>query len=54
MFLHKGKEYYPLELESIKSHTGKDIYTKFARNRSYVYLAIENSDVKGAEKCQTM
>ena len=47
MFLHKGKEYYPLEIKQIISKNQTVIYDRNARNKSYVYIAIENSDEKG-------
>lgn len=49
MFLHKGKEYYPLEITMIKSKTKGIIYDREARNRAYVYIALENSENKGEE-----
>ena len=49
MFLHKGKEYYPLEITIIKSKNKSVIYDREARNRHYVYIALENSENKGEE-----
>ncbi len=47
MFLHKGKEYYPLEITQIISKNQTVIYDRNARRKSYVYLAIENTEEKG-------
>ena len=47
MFLHKGKEYYPLEASKIISKNKTVIYDRHARNKSYVYLVIENTENKG-------
>ena len=47
MFLHKGKEYYPLEIKQIISKNGSVIYDRNARNKPYVYIAIENTESKG-------
>ena len=49
MFLHKGKEYYPLEIKQIISKNQTVIYDRNARNKSYVYVAIENTEEKGAK-----
>ena len=55
MFLHKGKEYYPLEVSQMLSKNKKVIYDRNARNKSYVYLVIENTENKGEmQKWQTM
>ena len=47
MFLHKGKEYYPLEIKQIIAKNGSVIYDRNARNKPYVYIAIENTESKG-------
>lgn len=47
MFLHKGKEYYPLEVSQIISKNKTVIYDRHTRNKSYVYLVIENTENKG-------
>jgi len=47
MFLHKGKEYYPLEVTQIISKNQTVIYDRNARKKPYVYLAIENNEEKG-------
>lgn len=49
MFLHKGKEYYPLELTAIRTKNKKTVYDRDARNKSCVYIAVENSENKGEE-----
>ena len=49
MFLHKGKEYYPLEVSQIISKNKTVIYDRYSRNKSYVYLAIENTENKKGE-----
>ncbi len=41
MFLHKGKEYYPLEVTVIKTRSTDEIYNRYKRNKPYVYIAIE-------------
>lgn len=43
MFLHKGKEYYPLEIAQIISKNNSVIYDRDEREKSYLYIAIENS-----------
>lgn len=47
MFLHKGKEYYPLEIRQIISKNGSEIYNRDKRNKSYIYIALENTEEKG-------
>lgn len=47
MFLHKGKEYFPLEVSKIISKNGSVIYDRQARQKAYVYISIENSENKG-------
>lgn len=47
MILHKGKEIYPLEISRIVSKTGSVIYDRQARQKSYIYIAIENTQNKG-------
>lgn len=47
MFLHKGKEYYPLELTHIVSPDKSVIYNRDKRNKSYLYLVIENNKNEG-------
>lgn len=47
MFLHKGKEYYPLEIRQIISKNKSVIYDRDARNKSYIYLALEKTENKG-------
>lgn len=49
MFLHNGKEYYPLELMAVKSRKKTFIYDREARNKPYIYLALENSENEGEE-----
>ena len=39
MFLYKGKEYYPLEIEQICAKDGGVVYDRNARGKAYVYLA---------------
>lgn len=46
MFLHKGKEYYPLEIKQIISKNGSVIYDRDKRNKSYVYIAVESKGEK--------
>ena len=41
MFLHKGKEYYPLEIKQIISKNQTVIYDRNARNKSYVYIYLQ-------------
>lgn len=50
MFLHEGKEYYPLEVNKIISKNGSVIYDRQARQKSYVYIAIENSQNEGEKE----
>ena len=38
MFLHKGKEYYPLEIRQIISKKESVIYDRDSRKKSYVYI----------------
>lgn len=47
MLLYHGKEYYPLELTAVKSKDKKTVYEKAARNKPYVYLALENTENEG-------
>lgn len=47
MFLHKGKEYYPLEIKQIIAKNKSVIYDRDKRNRPYVYIALENTEDKG-------
>lgn len=47
MFLHKGKEYYPLEIKQIISKKCSVVYDRSKRNRPYVYIALENTENKG-------
>ena len=49
MFLHFGKEYYPLEVSEICGKENKKIYNRNKRNKAYVYIAVENKKKKGAE-----
>ena len=37
MILHDGKEYYPLDFETMIKN-GKVYYDRFSRNKSYFYL----------------
>lgn len=46
MFLHKGKEYYPLEVSEIYGQGNKKIYDRNERNKAYFYLVIENTEIK--------
>ncbi len=47
MFLHKGKEYYPLDIKQIVSKNASVIYDRDKRNRPYLYVALENNESKG-------
>lgn len=49
MFLHKGKEYYPLDIREIISKNKSVIYDRNARNKPYVYVALDNTESKGEE-----
>lgn len=49
MFLHKGKEYYPLEITAIMADSKKYIYDRSARNKAYVYLALDCQENEGEE-----
>ena len=49
MFLHKGKEYYPLEVKQIISKNNNVIYDRDARMKPYVYISMENTENKGEE-----
>ncbi len=49
MFLHKGKEYYPLEVSEIYGKGNKKIYDRNERNKAYFYLVIEDTENKGEE-----
>lgn len=40
MFLYKGKEYYPLEIEQILAKDGGAVYDRGAREKAYVYIDI--------------
>lgn len=40
MFLHKGKEYYPLEIKQIIRKDNKVIYDREKRNKSYFYIVL--------------
>ena len=40
MFLHKGKEYYPLEINQIYGKGNVELYNKEKRNKSYAYIAV--------------
>ena len=42
MFLHNGKEYYPLEIRKIMGQNEKVIYDRDKRGKSYVYIAVES------------
>ena len=46
MVLHKGKEFYPLEVSRIVSNTGSVIYDRQARQKSYIYIAIDSTQNK--------
>ena len=47
MFLHKGKEYYPLEIMEIYAENDSIVYDRRKRNKAYVYIAVDNSKNKG-------
>lgn len=47
MILHKGKEMYPLEVSRVVSETGSVIYDRKTRQKSYIYIAIENTQING-------
>lgn len=47
MFLHGGKEYYPIEVSEIYGKGQKIIYDRKERNKSYIYIAVENTVNKG-------
>lgn len=49
MFLHKGKEYYPLDLTDIYGKDNKKIYERNERKKAYIYIVTENTESKGAE-----
>lgn len=44
MFLYKKKEYFPLEVTHIMSSDGTEIYNRNKREKSYVYISVENPD----------
>ena len=46
MFLHKGKEYYPLELTEIIGKGNRKIYDREKRNKSYAYIAVSGKNEK--------
>lgn len=50
MLLHNGKEMYPLEVSRIVSKTGSVIYDRQARQKPYIYIAIENTQNKGDDE----
>lgn len=47
MFLHKGIEYYPLEIKQIISKKQSVIYDRDKRKKPYVYIALENTEKEG-------
>ena len=50
MFLHKGRKFYPLEISRILSETGSVIYDRQARQKSYIYIAIEDTQNEGDDE----
>lgn len=44
MFLHKGKEYYPLEIRQIVNRDNKVIYDRDKRNKSYFYIVLNSEE----------
>ena len=46
MLLHKGKPYYPLEVNKIIGKNGKILYDKSKRNKSYAYIAVVTEERK--------
>ena len=50
MFLHKGREYYPLDLTQIVSPDKSIIYDRDSRNKCYLYVAVEKSKSKGEKE----
>ena len=49
MFIRQGKEYYPLDFGEITGKNEKKVYDRSERKKSYVYIAVENNEYKGAE-----
>lgn len=49
MFLHKGKEYYPLDVAQIVSADNNVIYDRDKRNKPYLYIVLENNQNEGAK-----
>ena len=47
MFLHKGKEYYPLDIKQMITKNGSVIYDRDKRNKAYLYVALENNKNEG-------
>lgn len=44
MIFPDGNDYYPLDIDVILSKDGEVLYDIAKRNKSYVYLAIEEED----------
>ena len=42
MFYRQEKEYYPLEIRQIIGRNEKVVYDRDRRDKSYVYIALEN------------
>ena len=50
MLLHKGKEYYPLELAQVRGKGNTLIYDRALRNKSYAYIAVTGTQEKENEE----
>lgn len=44
MFLHDGKEYYPLEVEKIVTKDGTTVYDRRTRGKSYIYIDVNTQE----------
>lgn len=49
MFLHKDKEYYPLEIAEIICKGKVEVYNRSKRNKSYAYIAVIGTQEKENE-----
>ena len=49
MFLHNGKEYYPLEISQIIGRDERIVYDRDKRGKSYFYLDLKTTENEGDE-----
>ncbi len=50
MFLHNGKEYYPVEVSKIYGRGKTKIYDRDERNKPYAYIVIVGQEKKEENK----